>query len=205
MKREDIIEIFPEATKEQIDSILNKSGGELTVLNGKLTDMTTKYNDASANLAEAHESLVRAKTENEDLKAKVEAGMTAEQLLEQREKEAAEKEREFTIKNNTLDARSIFQDAGFSAEEVEELIPQVVSEDADKTKALATQIANLTKSQREQAAQAKQDELLKGNPQLGGASSGEGGGMTKEQFYKLSFSEQLKLKEENPSILDSLA
>lgn len=204
MKREDIVEIFPEATKEQIDSILNKAGSELTALNERLTEANAKFNDASKSLAEKTESVNRLEAENKELKEKVEAGMTAEQLLEAREKDAAEKEREFAIKSNTLDARSIFQEAGLSTEEVEELVQQVVSEDADKTKALATQIAEFTKAQREAAVQATKDDLMKNNPSLQGAGS-EGAVTTKEQFGKLTFTEQAKLLEENPSLLSSLS
>ena len=45
------------------------------------------------------------------------------------------------------------------------------------------------------------DELLKGNPHLGGA--GAANAITKENFDKLSYDEKRKLVEENPDLLKS--
>ncbi|MEF2593725.1 MAG: hypothetical protein U0M51_04190 [Eggerthellaceae bacterium] len=199
MKREDVKGIFPDATDEQIDRILNGIGAELNPLKASLADTTSRLNDAE-NRAQ---TLASAKTTLEaqlaDANGKLQQGMSAEELLAAREKAAEEREREFTLKSNALEAKSIFVEAGFSPEQIESLLPNVVGTDLEATRAFAQSLVDIDKSRREAVEQSVKDELLKANPRLQGA--GGDGAITKDAFDKLSFAEQAKLLEQAPGLL----
>ena len=199
MKREDVTKAIPDATKEQVDAILNAAGADLTKANENLRATTEKLDAATAQIKNLEAAAAASAGEMEALRKQAEANMTAEQLLQQREEAAAKREREFMRKSNELDARGIFQKAGIV--DCEDLLKGVVSEDADATKALASQIASTVKAQRDAAVQAKQDELLKSNPGLAGA--GKPASVTKDAFVKMTFAEQAKVLEENPGLLET--
>lgn len=199
MKREDVTKAIPYATKEQVDAILNAAGADLTKVNENLRATTEKLDAATAQIKNLEAAAAASAGEMEALRKQAEANMTAEQLLQQREEAAAKREREFMRKSNELDARGIFQKAGIV--DCEDLLKGVVSEDADATKALASQIASTVKAQRDAAVQAKQDELLKSNPGLAGA--GKPTSVTKDAFVKMTFAEQAKVLEENPGLLET--
>lgn len=199
MKREDVTKAIPDATKEQVDAILNAAGADLTKVNENLRATTEKLDAATAQIKNLEAAAAASAGEMEALRKQAEANMTAEQLLQQREEAAAKREREFMRKSNELDARGIFQKAGIV--DCEDLLKGVVSEDADATKALASQIASTVKAQRDAAVQAKQDELLKSNPGLAGA--GKPASVTKDAFIKMTFAEQAKALEENPGLLET--
>lgn len=199
MKREDVTKAIPDATKEQVDAILNAAGADLTKVNENLRATTEKLDAATAQIKNLEAAAAASAGEMEALRKQAEANMTAEQLLQQREEAAAKREREFMRKSNELDARGIFQKAGIV--DCEDLLKGVVSEDADATKALASQIASTVKAQRDAAVQAKQDELLKSNPGLAGA--GKPASVTKDAFVKMTFAEQAKVLEENPGLLET--
>lgn len=199
MKREDVTKAIPDATKEQVDAILNAAGADLTKVNENLRATTEKLDAATAQIKNLEAAAAASAGEMEALRKQAEANMTAEQLLQQREEAAAKREREFMRKSNELDARGIFQKAGIV--DCEDLLKGVVSEDADATKALASQIASTVKAQRDAAVQAKQDELLKSNPGLAG--TGKPTSVTKDAFVKMTFAEQAKVLEENPGLLET--
>lgn len=202
MKRDEVLKFFPEATDEQIDGILNQVGSELNPLKASLADITAERDQGKAALATAQTEAASYKTQLEEANAKLKEGMTAEELMAQREKDAAEKERDFTLKSNALDAKAIFVGSGyFDEEEIEGLVTRVTTEDSEGTKAFAQSIVDTVKKQREAAEQSTKDELLRGNPHLGGA--GGSNAITKEKFDKLDYEEQRKLVEENPDLLKS--
>jgi len=202
MKRDEIKAVFPDATEAQIDAILSSAGRDLTELHERFDKAEEKYKETTSALEEARQKALDDALTIRDLKAKAEAGMSAEELLAQREQQASEREREFMLKSNALDARSVFVEAGFSEEEYAPLVEQIVSDDSEKTVAIAKQIAALTASQREQAAVEAKDALLKANPKFKG--TGGDGSPTKEEFDALPVEEQVKIVEANPAYLDSL-
>ena len=61
MKREDVVKIFPGATDEQIDNILNQFGSELNPLKKELKETT-------ASRDEAQEKLTKAEADNKAYK-----------------------------------------------------------------------------------------------------------------------------------------
>ena len=202
MKRDEVLKIFPEATDEQIDGILNQVGSELNPLKTNLASVTAERDREKAALATAQTEAATLKTQLEEANAKLKEGMSAEELIAQREKDAAEKERDFTMKSNVLDAKAIFVGSGFFEDgEIEGLVAKVTSEDAEATKAFAQSIVDTVKKQRETVEQSTRNELLKENPHLSGA--GGENPVTKEKFDKMSYEEKRKLVEENPDLLKS--
>lgn len=202
MKRDEIKAIFPDATDAQIDEVLNRSGAELTALNGKISDLSGRLEEAASSLEEHKAKSLEDALTIRELTEKAQAGMSAEELLAQREEQAKERERDFLIKSNALDAKAVFVEAGLSEEQYAPLLEQVVSDDSEKTLALSKQIASLAASQREEAAAAAKDELLKGNPGFVGASGS--GAMTKEEFNNLPLDDQVDMVEKNPGLIESL-
>lgn len=201
MKRDDVRKVFPEATDEQIDAILNGIGAELNPLKAQLEDATGRLGEATSSLASLKASEATLKAQLEEANGRLQQGMSAEELLAAREKAAEEREREFTLKSNGLEAKSMFVEAGFSAEDIEAVLPLVVSEDGDATKAAAKALIGLDAKRRDAVEQSTKDALLKANPTLTGA--GSGGAVSKEEFDKLPYAEKVKLVEENPELLKS--
>ena len=201
MKRDDVRKVFPEATDEQIDAILNGIGAELNPLKAQLEDATGRLGEATSSLASLKASEATLKAQLEEANGRLQQGMSAEELLAAREKAAEEREREFTLKSNGLEAKSMFVEAGFSAEDIEAVLPLVVSEDGDATKSAAKALIDLDAKRRDAVKQSTKDALLKANPTLTGA--GSGGAVSKEEFDKLPYAEKVKLVEENPELLKS--
>lgn len=202
MKRDEIAAIFPGATEEQISTLLNGIGAELNPLKKSVTDLTGQLTAANGELKASRDSEGALQAKVAELTSQVQSGMSAEELLKQREEAAAAKEREFTLKSNSLEAKSLFVGAGFSAEDIEQLLPRVVSEDAEATKTAAQALVDLDKRRRDEVAQSTKAALLKQNPGLNGGT-GEGQ-ITAESFNKMTFSEQMKLVQENPGLLKQL-
>ena len=203
MKREDVKNIFPDATDEQVDAILNSYHADTNNAKKELKTSEVTLGTLKEQLSSTNSELAKYKQIADELQTKVEKSMSAEELLAQREQEAAQKEKEYAIRVNTLDARDIFQKAGLSADDCSDLISQVVSADADKTKALAQQIADLTVKQRELVEKKTKDDMVKSNPRPEGAGNANTS-VSKADFLKLSTSEQMKMMDDNPNILNEL-
>lgn len=207
MKREEVREIFPDATDEQIDSILNMNGSDVNPLKKRLKNAEGERDAAQAALSTAQENEASYRQQLDEARATIEAGMSDEERIAQREKAAEEREREFVLKSNGLDAKEIFVAAGcFEAGEIDELVEQVVTADPEQTKSRAQRIVDTVAKQREAVEKATKDALLKDNPKLNG-SGGKDGNIptTWEDFAKLPLSEQLALKQANPNIVSELS
>ena len=206
MKREEVKELFPDATEEQIDGILNKFGEELNPVKKQLRDAESERDEAQSALAASQADAAGYKTQLDEAKAKLEEGMTAEERIAALEKAADDREREFNLKSNGLDAKEIFVQAGcFEEEEIAELVEQVTSDDVEQTKARAQRIVDTVTKQREAVAKETKAALLKENPKLGDSGDGNPGvPKTMKEFLALDYKEQLALKEANPDILSQL-
>ncbi|WP_165170683.1 hypothetical protein [Adlercreutzia sp. ZJ242] len=206
VKREDVKAIFPNATDEEIDSLLNKVGDELNPLKRKLKNAEAERDETKASLVEAQASESDYKRQLDEANAKLESGMSDEERLAQREKAAEEREREFTLKSNSLDAKAIFVEAGcFDEADITGLVEQVTSEDGEETKARAKRIVDTVSKQRAAVKQETEDALLRGNPKPnGGGGNSDGAPTTLKDFLALSDAEQIALKEADPTILSQL-
>lgn len=205
MKREEVREIFPNATDEEVTNILNKFGEELNPLKKRATDAEGERDKAQADLAKAQADAAGYKSQLDDANAKIEENMTAEERIAALEKAATEREEAFNLKSNGLDAKEIFVGAGcFEPEEIAKLVEQVTTPDADQTKANAQLIVDTVAKQREAVDKAVRDELMKSNPKPKGGGGKEGAPESMQDFLKLPYDQQLALKEANPDILSQL-
>lgn len=112
---------------------------------------------------------------------------------------------EFARKSNELDAKAIFAEAGVPADQIAALLANVVSDDAERTRALAESIVATMDAKAKAVDAAVRDELLKSNPVPGG---GSGGGdalpTTVKDFLALDTAQQIALKEANPDLISQL-
>lgn len=159
MTREDIKKQFPDATEEQISALLNING----------TDVKA-WKDKVPKKAE-YDELIRKAGEYDKLE---EAGLTDEEKVQKALKDAEDAKADYAKKTNRLDAEKILVAAGLTEEDYKDLIDGIVSDDADTTKSMATNLANLITKQKESAVQKTKEELMDETNTPGG--SGGGGG-----------------------------
>ena len=202
MKRDDVRAIIPDADEDTVDAILNKVRDELNPLKRQLTEATDGLTSAQAELEQLKGRESDCQRQLEDAKAKIEAGMSAEELLAQKQAEADQREREFLLKSNALDARTIFVGAGVDPDSIDALVEQVTSEDADRTAKAAQLIVDTLAKQRESVEASVKDAILKDNPKPKGGSAGAI--TTWDEFSKLPVSEQIAMKQANPDIVREL-
>lgn len=203
MKRDDVRKIFPDATDEQVDSILNGMRDELNPLKTSVRDLTAQLEGANGSLASSQASEATLRAQLDELNKQLEAHMSDEERLAAREKAAAEREREFLMLSAELDAKAIFVQAGFSEDDMGALLPLVVGTDSEATKKAAQALVDLDSARRKAAEDATKDALLKGNPK-GKGGTGGGSPMKMSEYLALPYEEQLRMKAENPNILKEL-
>ena len=205
MKREEVKEIFPTATEEEIDSLLNKIGAELNPLKKELKETKDSLSTAQTDLQSARESGILFKQQLDEAQAKLDEGLSDEERIAAREAAAEQREKDFNLRLNGLDAKEIFVSAGcFDADEIDALVSQVTTDDAEATKNKAHVLVDMVTKQRQAVEAATRDALLKENPKPDGAGSEGGVPTTVTDFLKLPYNEQVALKEANPGLISQL-
>lgn len=89
MKREDILKFFPEATDEQVSSLLNLHGGEISTVRGQLK--TANETIESLKKGPTAEDLQKEKTRADDLQKELDKFKASDALRLLREKVAGTK------------------------------------------------------------------------------------------------------------------
>ena len=174
MTREDIKKEFPDATEEQITALLNINGNDIETWKKKVPKKAE------------YDELLRKAGEYDKLE---EAGLTDEEKVQKALEEAENAKAEFAKKTNRLDAEKILVGAGLSEEDYKDLIDGIVSDDADTTKSMATNLANLITKQKESAIQKTKEELMDGTHTLGGKRGPGGGDKTDAEKFAESLLE----------------
>lgn len=159
MTREQIKEQFPDATDEQITAILNINGTDITA---------AKKNNIDPN------ELKRLKGIEVEYKKLQDADLTDAEKIQKALKDAADSKKDYEKKVNKLDAEKILVAAGLTEEDYKDLIDGIVSEDSEATKTMATNFANLIKSQKDSAIKKTREELMDGTNTPGGSGGGSG-------------------------------
>lgn len=173
MTREDIKKQFPDATEEQITAILNINGTDIEAEKKKNVDPKV---------------LKQLQADSEAYKKLQEAGLTDAEKLQKALDDATASKAEFAKKSNRLDVEKILVGAGLTEEDYKDLIDGLVSEDAEASKALATNLASMLTKQKEAAVQKTKEELMDGTQTPG--SGGNGGGEDdKEKTPDIKFAE----------------
>lgn len=159
MTREQIKEQFPDATDEQITAILNINGTDITA--AKKNNIDPK-------------ELKRLQGIEVEYKKLQDADLTDAEKIQKALKDAADSKKDYEKKVNKLDAEKILVAAGLTEEDYKDLIAGIVSEDAEATKTMATNFANLIKSQKDSAIKKTREELMDGTNTPGGSGGGSG-------------------------------
>lgn len=161
MTREQVKEQFPDATEEQITAILNINGTEVsTAKKGAIDQKEAKR------LQDIEKEYVKLQ----------EAGLTDAEKAAKALADAEAAKVDYAKKSNRLDAEKILVAAGMTEEDYKDLIDGIVSDNADITKALATNLAAMVTKQKETAIQKTKEELMDGTHKPGdGGDSGEPG------------------------------
>lgn len=139
------------------------------------------------------------KREIETLKG---ANQTAEQKLDEALAKAEKQAREYTARINSLEVEQILSAGGLKREEYSDILGKIVSEDAEKSRGIAESVVAAIKAQVSAREQALRAELLDGSPKPSGKASKSD--LTKELFEKMSLTEKMKLKAENPDVYSKM-
>ena len=177
MTREDIKKQFPDATEEQITAILNINGTDVT--NAKKNNVDPK--------------ILKKLQEDSAAYAKLqEAGLTDEEKIQKALQEAKDSKIEFAKKSNRLDAEKILVGAGLTEEDYKDLIDGIVTDDAEVTKNMATNLASLISKQKDSAIQKTKEELMDGTNTPGGTGGGGDDGETDAEKVAKEIAENQK-------------
>lgn len=148
----------------------------------------TVFDKTASELAKVKKELTELKNNNLSGEDKVNAAVAA----------AEAKEKEFTARLNRLEVEKLFTAAGLVEADYADLIEDIVSEDADKTKKLATNLLSVIQNQKTAAEKALKAELLKKTPKPPAGNDGDPEGMTREKFRKLSPTERYNYSVDHP-------
>ena len=159
MTRDDIKKQFPDATEEQITALLNINGTDIE---------GAKKNNVDPKV------LKQLQEDSANYKKLKDAGLTDEEKMKNALAEAEAVKTEFAKKSNRLEVEKIFVGVGLSEEDYKDFIDGIVSEDADASKTLATNLANMLTKQNEAAVQKTKEELMDGTQTPGGNGGSDG-------------------------------
>lgn len=171
MTREQVRAQFPDATEEQITAILNINGEDIT--------------QAKKNNVDPKELKRLQGIEAEYTKLQ-EAGLTDAEKTAKALADAEAAKVDFAKKSNRLDAEKILVAAGLTEADYKDLIDGIISDDADKTKSMATGLATMVTKQKEAAIQKTKEELMDGTPAPSGGSGG-----AEEKSEDVKFAEEV--------------
>lgn len=174
MTREDIKKQFPDATDEQITALLNINGTDIE---------GAKKNNVDPKV------LKQLQEDSAAYKKLQEADLTDAEKIQKALSEAAASKAEFAKKSNRLDVEKILVGAGLTEEDYKDLIDGLVSEDAEASKALATNLANMLTKQKEAAVQKTKEELMDGTQTPGSGGNG-GSGEDDKKTPDIEFAEK---------------
>lgn len=137
-----------EPTEDQITNYLNQVNNEALkekIKADKLKEKADLYDQTQA-----------------ELEAEKQKNMSAEEKVAAAELAAKEKEKEFVLKTNRLEAKAIYAAAGISDEDAEKLLEKGVFESLEDTKAFAQSIVDIRKTSVEAAVQKTKEDLMDG-------------------------------------------
>lgn len=169
MTREELKEIMPDITDEQITAFLNKHHEELNA------SADEKLKNAKAALADATKA---RKTAEKELKELKESHLSDDEKLQKALEEAEASKADYAKKLNRLEVEKLFVDAGITSEYYGPIIDNVVTDDAEASKKLAGSFVDVMKSQKEATEKALREELsIAPKPHAAGGNKGgdEGG------------------------------
>lgn len=186
MKRDEVKAIFGDSiTDEQLKALMDINGNDVNAAKGELEAANAKNAELAKKVAE--------------LESKQQKNASGEKTLKMQIAELQAKQAAAQAGYNRMSAKSELSKLNLSDEDMGNLLDMVVCDDLEKTNSMASAMAAIIKSQREESA-AEAVKNAQSNVGMPKGGSGEGGATTKEQFDKLSYSEMVSFKAENPEL-----
>lgn len=146
-------------------------------------------------------------TERDDLQKKVqgfEDAKLTDDERRQKELDAIETLKKETLtERNKVKAEKILSKVVDDESELQSLISQIASDDEIATSKLAQNIADMITKQRDLSEAKIREEILKDTPKPEGGN-GEDKKITKDDFVKMSYEDQVKFKQDNPNEYNSM-
>lgn len=130
-----------------------------------------------------------------ELSALKNQSLTDEQKLKEALKEAEKAELNFRKQSVRLAVEKTFVSAGLEQKDYEGFIDGIVTEDEDTSLALSKSLIEMVTKQKKAAENEVRKEFRKKLPDLPGGGDGS---VTKEDFNKMSLTEKMRYKSENP-------
>ncbi len=189
---------------EELENTLNNA--ELDT-KGRLEAIKKLIGDNYVPTKKYSDDVTTVKKENKQLKDTITAkdteieGYKNSQLTDddKKQKELAKIEatrKELAIERSQIQAEKILSKVVEDDEELQTLVKGISSDDIETTKALAQNLVDTITKQKEATEAKVRQELIDNTPKPTGGDDKKP--MTKEEFIKLSYNEQVKYKQENP-------
>ena len=204
MKREEIKSIFPEATDEQLKSIMDLNGADVEKAKSKVTALEAELKDKKADFDKLNTELEALKTSNasgEEWKTKYEA-IVAENEAKAKQAEADRilKEKQENVLNrfNAVVGDKKFSHDAVKADYLKKFGEALENKDFEG-KSDADVFHALTKDDASAFVGVTTVKLAGGRPQGVGGKS-----VTREDFNKMSYKERLQIYNENQALYNEL-
>ncbi len=158
---------------------------------------TEKYSDDVVSVKNENKQLKESiKVKDTEIAGYKDSRLTEEQRKQKESEDIVSMKKELAIEKSQIQAEKILSKVITDEKELEDLVRDIAKEDTEATKLLAQNIVNTINKQKEAAEARVKEELIKDTPKPNGGEQNQT--MTKEEFNKLGYNEQVKYKTENP-------
>lgn len=197
MNKEKIREVLRANGIEETDELVDALSKEISLQ----TVPKDKYNDVSKRVTSLEEEKGEIEKELSELKKQ---SMTADELVEAKEKELNDKISKLAMKENELEITKILSKNGITEEtygedEYKELLVSLVSDDKDASEKKTNNFVNILTKAKEKTEQETTTRLLKETPKPKTGTDGSGV-VTKEQFDAMTYSQMMNFMQESPEL-----
>lgn len=161
----------------------------------QMLEMLQKETDRRVTAAlQKQEAKFKQKLSEADKLAKMDEQQKAQYEFEQRVKELEDKEKQFNLMKNQIEAQKVMASRGLPVEFVEYIV-------ADDAETMMARIETFEKSFKAAVNDAVTKKIASPAPKAGGASQT---GITREEFKKMTVAQQAEIYRTNPSLYKSL-
>lgn len=158
---------------------------------------TKKYSDDVATVKNENKQLKNSiKEKDTEIEGYKNAQLTDDQKKQKELDDIAQTKRDLAVERSQIQAEKILSKVVTDDKELESLVKGISGEDIETTKTLAQNLVNTITKQKEATEAKVRQELIDNTPKPNGGEQDKP--MTKEEFLKLGYNEQVKYKIENP-------
>lgn len=158
---------------------------------------TKKYADDVASVKKENKTLKDdIKTKDAKIEEYKNSQLTDEEKKQKELEEIETTKRSLNIERSQIQAEKILSKVIDDEKELKSLVEGISNEDIETTKMLANNLVETITKQKAATEAKVREELINSTPKPNGGNNDTP--MTKEKFMTLSYSEQVKYKEENP-------